>query len=142
MGLLFTDDELSKSGTRRGVLLQLEKRALFLNGLVKIRNYMLQVPPSGDGLPFLLIPYSETLRTLFTFTVACKHPFEFSCEDCFYRNECMRKVLTKIEKVAKQKYPVIEIDTVLQDKAYALSGYYNVAIDLIRKLCVDLGAPV
>jgi hypothetical protein len=54
----------------------------------------------------------------------------------------MRKVLTKIEKVAKQKYPVIEIDTVLQDKAYALSGYYNVAIDLIRKLCVDLGAPV
>lgn len=132
------NDSLSKMG------LIAKKQLLYLtaltNGLVKLEQYSMQEEPSGDGLPYLLIPYSLELCSFYAVMLQCKK--DFACIRCFSRNVCLKKLVGKIENVAskhyKRHYTINEL-LAMPDESITVDDYYKAVILFLRDLVIDYG---
>ncbi len=118
----------------------LQDEASFLNGLAKIRNYLLQDKPTANSLPIFVIPYSEDLKSLFSFMISCDAR-EYNCEMCFFRNECLRKAMKRIIMSAnKSNKKQLTIENLFnQDNEYRITSYNREALLLIKKIIIQLG---
>ena len=137
--------ELNKSFQKRGLYAEkiIQDKASFLNGKSKVFNYMLQDAPSGDSLPVFVIPASEKFLSLVSFMVQCSLSIdrEFTCQYCFQRNECLRKVFNKIQTtISKMNHKRLTIDQILDDYTqWRRTPRLQVALDLIVEIMIDLG---
>jgi hypothetical protein len=120
--------------------IMLLNKACYLNGITRLQNFLLQKPPTADGLPFLSLPYSEEMVSLFSFMVQCRTD-DFDCKPCFWRNECVKKVLLRIEKsVRRSNNKVIMIDVLLaNDDEYKKTIETEAAIKLLKTIIYQLG---
>lgn len=137
--------QIEQSIVRRGRYAKkyLSEQVAFTDGLAKLRNYMLQKAPSPESLPFLLVPWSEELTSLFSFMARCRMEDDFSCPTCFERNECLRKTMLKVETFAKKATgSVYSIDEILQDEEcegfQRMDLYGREAVILLRKIIANL----
>jgi hypothetical protein len=118
----------------------LQEQAALVNGLVKLRNYLLQSAPNANAVPFLIIPYSDKFKSLVSFMVKCNQ--DYNCEGCYYRNECIKKVINKIIDRTKRvnRHNTLEIvDLINDDSNVRLSIYHKEALNLLRGIVFRLG---
>lgn len=135
-------EQIDKSLKRKSLYATkvLQDEASFFNGLTKVRNYLLQDKPTANSLPIFVIPYTEKLRSLFSFMVNCDSR-GYNCEGCFFRNDCLKKVMKRIMISAnKSNRKQVTIDNLFDnDTEYRLTSYNKEALILIKKIITQLG---
>jgi hypothetical protein len=142
MEMLNTEIEIDKSFRRRQLFAKkyLDDSMSFINGLSKLKNYMLQNEPTADSLPVFVIPYCEKLKSLFSFMVRCENR-NYECSGCFFRNECLRKTIKKISASTSRKLKKsINIDSLLKEENEDnLDIYSKQALILLKEIIIEIG---
>ena len=122
--MLTKQEQITDSFNRRGLHAKrvLKENLDFAQGLTKLKTYLLQHAPGPDGKPFMIIPFSEELLSLFSFSIGCPkkdepadEAGEVACKFCYGRNECLRKIMQKIERSARKAGVSKTIDQMLND---------------------------
>jgi len=141
MLIKLTEEQIKDSLDKRKIIVNryLQDKSTFIKGLTKVQRYFSQNAPNGDGYPIFLIPYSDDLKSLFSFMVKCRKD-SYCCDGCWERNECLRKCTKKLLlSLTKRNRKNISFNELFSNNRYSMNIYNKQAIELIETIIFNLG---